>query len=79
MIELNKQLLTLPIDKIAEMTTYLDGTMTDLQSIQSDYETTINTVIDLITNETEKIQDEYDELQKKIDELNKTIEEIENM
>ena len=81
MVELNRQLLNLPIDKISEMTTYLDGTLSDLQSIQSDYETTINTVIDLINHQTEQIQDEYEELQKKIEDqispLEKQIEELE--
>lgn len=75
MIELNKQLLTLPIDKISEMTEYLDGTLSGLQQVQSDYETTINTVIDLINHQTEKIQDEYDELQKKIEDQIKPLQD----
>ena len=75
MIELNKQLLTLPIDKISEMTEYLDGTLSDLQQIQSDYETTINTVIDLINQQTEKIQEEYEDLQKKIEDQIKPLQD----
>lgn len=75
MIELNKQLLTLPIDKISEMTEYLDSTLSGLQQVQSDYETTINTVIDLINHQTEKIQDEYDELQKKIEDQIKPLQD----
>lgn len=75
MIELNKQLLTLPIDKISEMTEYLDGTLSDLQQVQSDYETTINTVIDLINHQTEKIQDEYEDLQKKIEDQIKPLQD----
>ena len=66
MIELNRQLLMLPVDKISEMTTYLDGTLSDLQSIQSDYETTIQTVIDLITENQEQLEDEYSKLEKSI-------------
>lgn len=80
MIELNKQILSIPIDKIAEMTTYLDGTLSDLQAVQSDYETTINTVIDLITKEQEKLEDEYSELEEKIKSqispLEKQLEEL---
>lgn len=80
MIELNKQILSIPIDKIAEMTTYLDGTLSDLQAVQSDYETTINTVIDLITKEQEKLEDEYSELEEKIKNqispLEKQLEEL---
>lgn len=66
MIELNKQLLTLPIDKIAEMTTYLEGTLSDLQTVQSEHETAINTVIELITKEQEKLEDEYTKLEESI-------------
>lgn len=66
MIKLNKQLLTLPIDKIAEMTTYLEGTLSDLQTVQSEHETAINTVIDLITREQEKLEDEYTKLEESI-------------
>ena len=80
MIEWNKQILSIPIDKIAEMTTYLDGTLSDLQVVQSDYETTINTVIDLITKEQEKLEDEYSELEEKIKNqispLEKQLEEL---
>lgn len=80
MIELNKQLLTIPIDKISEMTTYLDGTLSDLQSIQSEYETTINTVIDLITKQQEDLEEEYNELEKSIEDqispLEKQLEEL---
>lgn len=80
MIELNKQLLTIPIDKLSEMTTYLDGTLSDLQSIQSEYETTINTVIDLITEQQDNLEEEYNELEKSIEDqispLEKQLEEL---
>lgn len=75
MIELNKQLLTIPIDKLSEMTTYLDGTLSDLQSIQSEYETTINTVIDLITEQQEKLEEEYNELEKSIEDQIKPLQD----
>lgn len=75
MIELNRQLLMLPVDKISEMTTYLDGTLSDLQSIQSDYETTIQTVIDLITENQEQLEDEYSKLEKSIESEIKPLQE----
>lgn len=75
MIELNKQLLTIPIDKLSEMTTYLDGTLSDLQSIQSEYETTINTVIDLITEQQENLEEEYNELEKSIEDQIKPLQD----
>lgn len=75
MIELNKQLLTIPIDKLSEMTTYLDGTLSDLQSIQSEYETTINTVIDLITEQQDNLEEEYNELEKSIEDQIKPLQD----
>ena len=66
MIELNKTLLTLPIEQLSKMTTYLDGTLSDLQQIQSTYETSINAVIDTITKKIDEVQENYNELEKQI-------------
>lgn len=81
MIELNKTLLTLPIDKLSEMTTYLDNTMSDLQSVQSDYETTIGAVVNLIETEQNRLQKNFDDLEesinKQIKPLNEQLEDLE--
>ena len=75
MVELNSQLLNLPIDKIAKMTEYLNGTLSDLQSVQSEFETAINSVINAITEEQDKLQKEYDDLEESINDQIKPLED----
>ena len=75
MVELNSQLLNLPIDRIAEMTEYLNGTLSDLQSVQSEFETAINSVINAITDEQDRLQKEYDDLEESINDQIKPLED----
>ena len=69
MIDLNKQLLTIPIEQIQELSDNLARVKSGLESVQSENETAINAAADALDEYMEQLRNDQEELEKKYNDL----------
>ena len=69
MIDLNKQLLTIPIEQIQELSDNLARVKSGLESVQSENETAINAAADALDEYMEQLRNDQEELEKKYEDL----------